>query len=61
MEQLQLQIQPVCDETVLLRSLIDRAINIRKKQRELIDTIKAQLVKPKKSPVQPNSLTLVTS
>ena len=56
MEQLQMQVEPILDETVLLRSLIDRAINICKKQRELIDTMKVQFGKdPKKrrSPVQP--------
>ena len=60
MEQLQILQEPVLDETVLLRSLIDRAINIRQKQREILDTLKAQLGKPKRS-ARISSLTLTTS
>jgi hypothetical protein len=39
MEQLQLLQQPVLKETILLRSLIDRALNIRRKQIEIMNEI----------------------
>jgi len=61
MEQLQIQQELVLDETILLRSLIDRAINIRNKQKEIIANFKAQWgEKPKRSP-RISSLTQVTS
>ena len=42
MEQLQLLQQPVLKETILLRSLIDRALNIRDKQKEIIQALRFQ-------------------
>jgi hypothetical protein len=43
MEQLQLLQQPVLQETILLRSLIDRALNIRRKQLEIMEELRFQL------------------
>jgi hypothetical protein len=55
MEQVQVLHPQVSVQTIKLRSLIDRALNIREQQRQLIRTLRLQLssLKPNKSSATP--------
>jgi len=55
MEQVQILHPQVSIQTVKLRSLIDRALNIREQQRKIITTLRLQLssLKPSKSSATP--------